>query len=176
VLALSIHLHPCHGATPPSTLSSRPKRTRISYFTAPNNGPVCGSLKREPHEVHRSHKSRQEIRGSGAEGSAVPLSEHGKTASCTHLRDPVTPPAQTADPSAPLRFGRDDKVEGGVAPWQGWRWMDRASTPKTGRLSSPREPLSIANRRHGLKPNPALRAGLPSAVPDGTRIILASGK
>src|ERR1700677_4022762 len=24
-----------------------------------------------------------------------------------------------------LRSGRDDKLEGGGAPWHGWRWMDR---------------------------------------------------
>jgi hypothetical protein len=26
-----------------------------------------------------------------------------------------------------LRFGRDDKVEGGAAPWRGWRWTDRVN-------------------------------------------------
>jgi hypothetical protein len=35
VLVLSIHLHPSQGWPPPSNLSSRPKRTRISYITTP---------------------------------------------------------------------------------------------------------------------------------------------
>jgi hypothetical protein len=54
-----------------TTLSSRPERTRISYFADLNNGHVCGSLQRETHELDRSHESRQEIRGSAVEGPAV---------------------------------------------------------------------------------------------------------
>jgi hypothetical protein len=30
----------------------------------------------------------------------------------------VSPSTQTAGPSPPLGYGRDDKVEGGAAPWQ----------------------------------------------------------
>jgi hypothetical protein len=33
----------------------------------------------------------------------------------------VSPSTQTADPSATLRFGRDDKVKGSGLPWLGWR-------------------------------------------------------
>jgi hypothetical protein len=36
-------------------LSFRPERTRISYFTAVDNGHVCDSPQREAHEVYRSH-------------------------------------------------------------------------------------------------------------------------
>jgi hypothetical protein len=36
-----------------------------------SNGHVCGSPQREPHGVHQRHGSRQEIRGSVVEGSAV---------------------------------------------------------------------------------------------------------
>ena len=55
----------------PSPLSSRPERTRISYFAALNNGHVCDSPQREPHEAYRSSNSPQEIRGSGVERFAV---------------------------------------------------------------------------------------------------------
>ncbi len=52
-------------------MSSRPERTRISYFATIHNGHVCGSLQRETHELYRSNQSRQEIRGSAVEGPAV---------------------------------------------------------------------------------------------------------
>ncbi len=56
-----------------TNLSSRPKRTRISYFTAPDNGHECGPQQRGPHALDRPRDSRQEIRGSGVERSAVPF-------------------------------------------------------------------------------------------------------
>jgi hypothetical protein len=37
----------------------------------------------------------------------------------------LVPESGTADPSATLRSGRDDKFEGGGPPWHGWRRMDR---------------------------------------------------
>ena len=41
-LDLSIPLHPCQGGLPPSNLSSRPERTRISCYAALTDGHVCG--------------------------------------------------------------------------------------------------------------------------------------
>jgi hypothetical protein len=41
---------------PPSPLSSRPKRTRISYFALPATT-TCAALRREPHADHQSHGS-----------------------------------------------------------------------------------------------------------------------
>jgi hypothetical protein len=37
--------------------------------------------------------------------------------------------SETAGPSPALRFGRDDKLEGGGPPWLGWRWLDRVKQP-----------------------------------------------
>jgi hypothetical protein len=36
---------------------------------------------------------------------------------------------------AALRFGQDDKFEGGCSPWQWWKWMDRTSTTATNPVS-----------------------------------------
>ena len=41
---------------------------------------------------------------------------------------------RTADPSTPLRSGRDDKLKGGGPPWQWWKWRDRTSTTTRLRL------------------------------------------
>jgi hypothetical protein len=61
----------CLGNSTTLKLSSRPERTRISYFTAFSNGHVCDSPQREAHELHQRHQSLQEIRGSAVEGPAV---------------------------------------------------------------------------------------------------------
>ena len=45
--------------------------TRISYFTAASDDHVCGSPYREPHADRQRHGSRQEIRGTAVERSAV---------------------------------------------------------------------------------------------------------
>jgi hypothetical protein len=55
----------------PLPLSSRPKRTRISYFALLATT-TCAALRKESRmQIHQSHGSRQEIRGSVVEGSAV---------------------------------------------------------------------------------------------------------
>jgi hypothetical protein len=46
----------CLGNTSPLTLSSRPERTRISYFAAFSNGDVCDSPQREAHELYQRHQ------------------------------------------------------------------------------------------------------------------------
>ena len=74
VPVLSIPLHPCQGGSPPSNLSSRPERTRISCYAALPSSHVCGFQQGKPHEVRQRHQPQQEIRGSVAEGSAVSLS------------------------------------------------------------------------------------------------------
>jgi hypothetical protein len=43
-----------------------------------------------------------------------------------HHRALPVPENATADPSTPLRFGRDDKLEGGGPLWHEWRGMDRS--------------------------------------------------
>src|ERR1700733_5898187 len=43
-------------------------------FIPPRVGEAGGRLQEKPHEVRQRHQSRQEIRGSGVEGSAVSLS------------------------------------------------------------------------------------------------------
>src|SRR5271168_4572548 len=53
-------------------LSSRPERTRISYFALLATS-TCAALRREPHADRQSHGSPQEIRGSVVERSAVLL-------------------------------------------------------------------------------------------------------
>ncbi len=53
-------------------LSSRPERTRISYFALLATT-TCAALRREPHADHQSHGSTQEIRGSELDGPAVSL-------------------------------------------------------------------------------------------------------
>jgi hypothetical protein len=73
-LTLSIPLHPCQGGPPPSNLSSRPERTRISCYAALTNARVCGFQYEKPHEVRQRHQARQEIWGSEVEGPAVPPS------------------------------------------------------------------------------------------------------
>jgi hypothetical protein len=45
-LTLSIPLHPCQGEPPPSTLSSRPKRTRISWH-AGLDMTACAAFRKE---------------------------------------------------------------------------------------------------------------------------------
>jgi hypothetical protein len=59
---------------PPSPLSSRPERTRISYLTAVYIGHGCGSPRRETHGLSRLRQSRQENRSQRVvERSAVLL-------------------------------------------------------------------------------------------------------
>jgi hypothetical protein len=66
--------HPMHRTKMgemPSTLSSRPKRTRISCNAALDATACAPFCKGKAHELHQRHQAPQEIRGSGAEGSAV---------------------------------------------------------------------------------------------------------
>ena len=70
-LTLSIPLYPCQGGPPPSNLSSRPERSRISCHAALTNARVCGFQYGKPHEVRQRHQARQEIRGSVVERPAV---------------------------------------------------------------------------------------------------------
>jgi hypothetical protein len=72
-------------AFPPQTTPEDKKVTnsecnRISCFTALTSATACGSPQRGPHAVDRSHKARQEIRGSwrAVEGSAVRLNPKQK--------------------------------------------------------------------------------------------------
>ena len=55
---------------------SRPKRTRISYFTDFSNGHICDSPQRDADELRQRHKSRLEIRGKRSGASTVSLSSH----------------------------------------------------------------------------------------------------
>ena len=58
---------------------------------AASNNCVCGSPQREPHGANQRHESRQEIRGSAVEGSAVSLPAATKLANAIwHF--PFAPP------------------------------------------------------------------------------------
>jgi len=59
-----------------SPLSSRPERTRISYF-ALRQRPRMRFSSRKPHDVNQRHESRQEIRGSAVERSTVQRTSRG---------------------------------------------------------------------------------------------------
>src|ERR1700679_644221 len=61
----------CFGLQPPYPLSSRPKRTRISYFALLATTTDAVFPQEKPHDVDRRNESRQEIRGSAVERSAV---------------------------------------------------------------------------------------------------------
>ena len=52
-------------------MSSRPKRTRISYFALLARTTYAIFPQEKSHDVDQRHESRQEIRGSEVEGSAV---------------------------------------------------------------------------------------------------------
>jgi hypothetical protein len=62
---------------PPSPLSSRPERTRISCHAALDGSACAPFCKGKALEVHQRHQVPQEIRGSGVEGSAVQRVSHG---------------------------------------------------------------------------------------------------
>jgi hypothetical protein len=64
-------------ATVTLSLSSRPKRTRISCHAALETTACAAFSKEKPHEVRQRHQYQQEIRGSGAEGPAVPRTLRG---------------------------------------------------------------------------------------------------
>jgi hypothetical protein len=49
-----------------------------------------------------------------------------------------------------LRFGRDDKLEGGGSPWHGQKWMDRAAC-----IASMADPLYVS-----LPPKVAIAEGV----------------
>ena len=55
------------------SLSSRPERTRISCHAALDKAACAPFRKGKVHEVHQRHEVTQEIRGSVAEGPAVPF-------------------------------------------------------------------------------------------------------
>ena len=61
----------------PSPLSSRPKRTQISYLAALTTATHAAFRKRKAHRTYQRHQVPQEIWGSVAEGSAVPRSLPG---------------------------------------------------------------------------------------------------
>jgi hypothetical protein len=52
-------------------LSSRPERTRISYFALLATTTYAVFPQEKLHDVDQRHEPRQEIRGSAVEGSAV---------------------------------------------------------------------------------------------------------
>ena len=79
-------------------LSSRPERTRISYFALLATN-AFAALLREQHAIDQRHHTRQEIRGSVVEGPAVLLGHYSHTLvksrrACRHessIPNPVDP-------------------------------------------------------------------------------------
>ncbi len=69
--AVSPSQSPLFMEAPPSTLSSRPERTRISCHAALDKTSCAPFCKGKAHEVRQRHQAPQEMRGSGVEGSAV---------------------------------------------------------------------------------------------------------
>ncbi len=91
-----------------------------------------------------------------AEGSAVLRCWRNGTRRRLAHADSLVPESETADPSATLRSGRDDKLKAGRPPWHGWRWMDKV------KQEGPRDAAGFPVQLGGIKASPGLlvrRAG-----------------
>jgi hypothetical protein len=121
LLVLSIPLYHCQGAAPLSTLSFRPKRSAgTCSFTFGHSEWGVGKL--PPGSVSPPTNCRS-LR------CATPDFLSRLVALANLMRLSLRKAAHAAMSSAVLqeirvRFGRDDKVEGGGPPWQWWRGMD----------------------------------------------------
>ena len=98
-------------------------------------GHICTFRKESRTKFANATKPRQEIRGSVGDGPAVSLSGVSECAVGESPPGSVSPSTQTAGPSPTLRFGRDDKLEGGGPPLHGWSGMDRSRATATNPVS-----------------------------------------
>ena len=99
MLVLSIHLHHCQGGPPPSTLSSRPKRTRISCHAALDMA-ACAAFRKES---RMKFANANNSIGNPGERSGRDLQFHLPAQRKPGGESPpgsVSPSTQTADPSA----------------------------------------------------------------------------
>ena len=133
LLLCSFHPPPLQPrSTPPSPLSSRPKRSVVG------GSAVCVGGETEP--VGNSPRTHSLCRkGQTADPSTtLRFGRDDKGEGGDFMRSRPIGWTEKKQQVPPLRFAQDDdKVEGGVAPWLWWRGMERVNQPGCPQLPGP---------------------------------------
>jgi hypothetical protein len=94
-----------------------PERTRIYCHAALDRSACAPFCKGKAHEVHQRHQGQQEIRGSGAEGSAVRPSGFPNSGVLTQtLNSPCAPKAYEASAEASSRNPEEAETDRTALP------------------------------------------------------------